>query len=131
MQDGFPQLYRKQLSFRSDPQVVAKGDLLSFWLVLGRGHSEKFRTRVKNEKTQFPGARGPKIEEKNVTALSGIVVCNFFPFCVLTDRTTPRGGKSQNTGLLGTFGLGQPLGTWRNSGGTKKSINSLIETEKR
>ena len=35
---------------------------------------------------------------------------NFFTLCVLTDRT-PRGGKSQNNGVLGPFGLGQPLGT--------------------
>ena len=42
-----------------------------------------------------------------------MVVPNFFTFCVLTYRT-PRGGKSQNTGFSGPFGLGQPLG--RNSG---------------
>ena len=59
-------------------------------------------------KTQFPGARGPEIEKK-VTMLSGMVVRNFFTCCILTDRT-PRGGKSQNTGILGPFGLGQPLG---------------------
>ena len=33
---------------------------------------------------------------------------NFVTFCVLADRT-PTSGKSQNTGFLGTFGLGQPL----------------------
>ena len=60
-----------------------------------------------NRKNTIPGARGPEIEKK-VTTLSGMVVCNFFKVCVLTDRT-PRGGKSQNTGFLGPFGLGQPL----------------------
>ena len=44
--------------FRSDLQVVAKGGLLSFWPVLGRGRIEKFSPRAKNKKTQFPGARG-------------------------------------------------------------------------
>ena len=39
----------------------------------------------------------------------------FFTFCISIDRT-PRGVKSQNTGFLGPFGLGQPLGTERNSG---------------
>ena len=31
----------------------------------GLGHLEKFRARVKNGKTHFPGARGPKTEEKS------------------------------------------------------------------
>ena len=35
-------------------------------------------------------------------------VRNFFTFCILADRT-PKGGKSQNTGFPGPFGLGQPL----------------------
>ena len=81
---------------RSDPKVVAKGDLLGFWPVCGRGHLKKFWARVKNGKTQFPVARGPKIAKKNTT-LSGMVVRNFCTFCVLPDRT-PRGGRSQNTG---------------------------------
>ena len=76
------------------------GDLLGFWSVLGCGHLEKFWAWVKNRKTQFSGARGPKIEKK----VSGMVVRNFFTFQVLADRT-PRGGKSQNTGILGHFGL--------------------------
>ena len=67
---------------------------------MGRRHLEKFRARVKNGKTQFPGARGPK----KTTTLSGMVVRNFFTFYVLPDRT-PRGGKSRNTGILGHFGL--------------------------
>ena len=52
------QLSREQLFFRSDPQVVAKGDLVGFCPVLGRGHLEKFRALVKNGKTRFPGPRG-------------------------------------------------------------------------
>ena len=47
---------------------------------------------------------------------------NFFTFCVLAERT-PRGGKSQNTGFLGPLGLGQPLGTERNSGPNTQKCN--------
>ena len=65
--------------------MVAKGDLLGFWPVLGRGHLEKFRAQVKNGKTQFPGARGSEIEKKKVTTLSGMVVRNCFTFFVLPD----------------------------------------------
>ena len=50
------------------------------------------------------------IRPKNFSPALG----NIFTFCVFADRT-PRGGKSQNTGFLGPLGLGQPLGTWRNS----------------
>ena len=38
---------------------------------------------------------------------------NFSTLCVFANRT-PRGGKSQNTGFLGPFGLGQPLGRAEN-----------------
>ena len=37
-----------------------------------------------------------------------MVVRNFFTFYLLADRT-PMGGKSQNMGVLGHFGLGRPL----------------------
>ena len=37
-----------------------------------------------------------------------MVVHNFFTVYVLADRT-PTGGNSQNTGILGHFGLGLPL----------------------
>ena len=109
IRDNFPQPSREQLFFRSDPQVVAKGDLLGVWPVLDPGHLKKFQARVKNGKTRFPGARGPKIENKSYNAIR-MVVRNFFTARALTDRI-PRGGKSQNTGILGPFGLGQPLGT--------------------
>ena len=82
--------------------MVAKGDLLGVWPVLGRGHLEKFRARVKNGKTQFPDARGPEI--KKITTLSGMGVRNFFILYILPGRT-PRGRKSRNTGILGHFGL--------------------------
>ena len=90
------------------PQVVAKGDLLGVWPVLGRGHLEKFQAQVENGKTQFPGARGTfgdkiQLPQKFLPKLS-----NFFTFFVLADPT-PRGVKSQNTGFLGPFGLEQPL----------------------
>ena len=66
------------------------------------------------ENLNFPVLGVPKRKTK-VTTLSGMVVRNFFTFHVLTDQA-PRGGKSQNTGGLGPFGLGQPLGTYRISG---------------
>ena len=94
--------------FSVGPPTVGNGDLVVFWPVLGRRHLEKFWDWAKNRKTRFPGARGPKFEKKKVITLSGMVVRNFFTFCVLTHRT-PRGEKSQNTGFLGPFGLGQPL----------------------
>ena len=66
-----------------------------FWAVLaydGRWRLEKSRARAENRKSQFPSARGPEIEEKKVTTLSGMVVRNFCIFYVLANRT-PRGGK--------------------------------------
>ena len=93
--------------FRSDPHVVGNGDLLGFWPVLGRGHSEKFRARAENRKTQFPGDRGPETEKK-VTTLSGMVVRSFLSVYVLAHRT-PKGGKSRNAGILGRLGPGRPL----------------------
>ena len=63
----------------------------------GLWHLEKSRARAENGNTQFAGARGPEIDKK-VTTLSGMVLRNFFTFCVLTDQT-PRGGQSQNTGF--------------------------------
>ena len=115
IRDSFPQLSGEQLFFRSDPRVVAKVDLLGVWPVLGHGNLEKLRTRAKNRKTQFPGARGTFGEKNRAPKSFSRKLRNFFTFCVLTDRT-PRGGKSQNTVFLGPFGLGQSLGTSRNSG---------------
>ena len=86
---------------------------------------------------------GPKTEKCNFPELGALFggksVCpkifsqkvhNFFTFCVLAKRT-PRGGKWQNTGFLGTLGLAQPLALREILGRTKKNTNSLIETEKR
>ena len=63
--------------FSVGPPPVGNGDLVVVWPVLGGGHLEKFRDWAKNRKTQFPGARGPEIEEKKVTTLSGMVFRNF------------------------------------------------------
>ena len=63
IQDSFPQLSREQVFVRSDPQVVAKGDLLGFWPVLGHGHSVKFSARAKSRKMQFPGARDTFVQK--------------------------------------------------------------------
>ena len=66
--------------------------------------------------------------KKNVTTVSRMVVRNFLAFYVLADRT-PRGRKSQNTGMLGHFGFGRPLALGEIPGGKQKNRNSLIETE--
>ena len=50
--------------------------------------------------------------------------------CVLADWT-PTGGKSQNPGLLGPFGLGQPLPLKEIAGRKQKNTNILTETENR
>ena len=55
--------------------------------------------------------------------------CTTFLHFVFWPNGPPGGGKSQNMGFLGTFGLA--LGTYRNSGGTERNTNSLVETEKR
>ena len=163
------------------------------------GHLEKFWDWAKNRKTQFPGARGPKIEKKRYHTIrdgcpqlfyilrfdrldpqgreitkywvsrrfwpraalgtwrnlgAKTEKCNFpelgahlggksirpksfsqkvrnlFTICVLANRTR-RAGKSQNTGVLDTFGPGRPLALREIPGRTKKSTNSLVETEKR
>ena len=69
----------------------------------------------KTEKRDFPGLGalfgGETGRPKSFSRKSRYI----FTFCVLTDRTL-RGGKSQNTWFSGPFGLGQPLGTKRNSG---------------
>ena len=59
-----------------------------FWPVLGRGHLEKFRARVKNGKPRnFPALGVPK-SKKKVTTLSGMVVRYFlqFAFCPTGNR---------------------------------------------
>ena len=94
-----------KLFFGRNPKVVAKGDLLVFGPVLGRGPGSK------TEKHNFPelwALLGKKpVRPKSFSPKLRI----FFTFCVLADQPdrTPRGGKSQNTGFLGPFGLGQPL----------------------
>ena len=87
---------------------------------------------AENIKIQFPGARGTfgvKIRTPQ-KILPVRKVRNFFTFYVLADRTST-GGKSQNTGFLGHFGLGRPLALREIPGGEQKNTNSLIETEKR
>ena len=104
IRDGFPQLSREQLFFRSDPQVVAKGDLLGFWARFGPRALREIPGRVQKEKKRdFPALEVPRSKNK-VTTLSRVVVRNFFTLSVLPDRT-PRGGKSQNMGILGPFAL--------------------------
>ena len=56
----------------------------------------KLRAQAENRKTQFPGARGPETEGKNVTTLSGMVDRNFLTLNGLTDRTLT-GGETWNS----------------------------------
>ena len=128
--DGFPQLSREQLLFRSDPQVVAKGGLLGFWPVPGRGHWDKFRTRVGNRKTQFPGARGTFGGEIRVPQKFLPEIAQLF-YILRFGRPDPHGRKIAKYCISGTFGLGQPLALREIPGRTGKNTNSLIETEKR
>ena len=69
----------------------------------------------KQRNTQFPRAWGTFGEKTCLPQKFLPEIAQFFYICVLADRT-PRGGKSQNRGFLGPFGLGQPLGTQRNCG---------------
>ena len=114
----FSATFLEHLFFRLDPQVVAKGDLLGFWPVLGRGRLEKFRARVKNGKTQFPGARGTfggKIRppQKFLPEIAQL-------FCSLCfDRTAPQGREIAKYGGFRHFWPSAALGTWRNSGANK------------
>ena len=73
--------------------------------------------------TERNSGPGPKTEKRNFLDLGALLggksgrpknfspkLRIFFTICVFAERT-PRGGKSQNTGFVGPFGLGQPLGT--------------------
>ena len=87
---------------RKTPNQTPNREIRVFQAILTRDglwHLEKSWARTENRKTQFPGARGPEIEEKKVTTLSGVVVPKNFTVSVLPDRT-PTGGKSQNMGVL-------------------------------
>ena len=79
----------------------------------------KFRVRAENLNfpvlgALFGGNSGRRTPDAPQTFLPESAQL-FYIFYVLADRT-PTGGKSKNAGLVGPFGLGQPFGTWRNSG---------------
>ena len=102
--------------------MVRNGDSLGFWPILGTKRNSG--PGPKSEKHNFPEL-GALLGKKSVCPRNfSLKLCNFFTFCVLAHRT-PRGGKSQNTGFLGHFGLGQPLGTYRNSGPKTEKCNIL------
>ena len=90
--------------FSGGPPPVGNGVLVGVWPILGLGHLEKFQAQAKNRKTQFLGARGPKIEEKKLPRYPGWLSATFLHVYVLPDRT-PSGGKSQNTEIVAHFGL--------------------------
>ena len=65
---------------------------------------------------------GALLGEKSVRPKSfSQKVRNFFTCCVLADQT-PRGGKSQNTGFLGPFWLGQLLALGEIPGQKRKTV---------
>ena len=74
----------------------------------------KSRARAENGKPQFPGARGPKIEKKTDCAIRD--GCPQLFYVLRLARPDPRGGKSQNTGILGPFDLGRPLNSEKSRG---------------
>ena len=66
--------------------------------------------RAGNRKTHFTGARGTfrkKIRRAQKFLTEVAQLCYLLRF----RRPNPQGGKSQNTGFLGPFGVGQPPGT--------------------
>ena len=106
-------------------EIAKSGCFSPFWPRAALGTSGP-----KTEKCNFPEL-GTLLGGKSIGPKSfSLKLRNVFTSCVLADRT-PRGGKSQNTGFLGTFGLGQPLALKEVPRRTQKTTNSLIETEKR
>ena len=93
----FRNFLRNKFFFWTDPHVVGNGDLLGFWPILGLGHSEKSRAWAENRKPQFPGARSTFVGEVRPPQHCAI----FLRF----GRPDSTGGKLQNTGFLGPFGL--------------------------
>ena len=110
--------------------MVAKGDLLGFWPVLGRGHLFEIRARVRNGKPRFPRARGTLGGEIRPPQKFLLKIAHFF-YILRFGRPDPQGGKPHNTGFLGPFVLGQPLALGEIPVGKTEKHNSPIETEKR
>ena len=91
---------------RPDPQgreIAKYGGFRPFWPRTAFGTQINPGRGLKTKNHNFP-ALGSRSRKK----ISGMVVRNFLTFYILPDRT-PTGGKSQNTGILGHFGLGRPL----------------------
>ena len=55
-----------------------------------------------------PEQQGPRNRKETLPRYPGGLPAPFFAFYVLPDWT-PTGGKLPNTGIFGSFGLGQPL----------------------
>ena len=87
-----------------------------FWAAGTQRNSE-------NRKTQFRGL-GALLGGKSVCRKKfSQKLRNFFTFCVV-GQPDPQGRESQNTGLLGPFGPGQPLALREIPGGKQKSTTS-------
>ena len=86
---------------------AANREILVFKALLPFGTWRNHRRRPKTENHNFLALEVPKSRKQNYHAIRDD--CPQLSYlCVLTDWT-PEGGKSQNTGVLGPFGLGQPL----------------------
>ena len=87
----------------------------------GLWHLQKFRARAENgKKTQFPGARGPRLENKSYHASR-----DGCPQLVCVSRFAPTRRKSQRTWILGHFGLGRPLALREILGLGRKQKNAI------
>ena len=115
IRDGFPQLSREQVFFRSDPHVVGNGGLVGFWPVLGRRHLEKFRARAENSKTQFPGAGGTFGGELCPPKKFLPEIAQLF-YCLCFGRLDPHGWEIAKYWFFRPFWPRAALGTSRNSG---------------
>ena len=95
--DGFPHLSLKRVFFPSDPH---------------RSETAISRTSAGNTKMQFPGARGPAMEQNCYRAIPGIGsrILLGHDFFFRSDPHRPE--------IAIQWGLGPPwaCGTWRNSG---------------
>ena len=114
IRDGFPQLSREPLFFRSDPQVVRNGDLVVFWLVLGRRHLSNFGDWAKKEKRNFPAPGVLKWRRKSCHAIRH---GGPQPFYILRfARPDRQGWEIAKYGYFGRFWPGMALGTEINPG---------------
>ena len=79
LQDGCPHFFYVLCFGRPDPhgrEIAKYGYFRPFLAQDGRWRLEK--SQAENGKTQFPGARGPEIEEKKLPPYPGWLSANFY-----------------------------------------------------